>query len=177
MQGHWRSQVFSVPESQTLDLEIGTGNGYHFADFAKKNPESCLLGIELKYKPLVQTIRRCLRQGSENCRMLRYDAGAVAEIFAENEIDDVYIHHPDPWPKKRHLKNRLIQESFLKDLSKVMKPGKILEFKTDHYGYFQWATLCFAKSSFQTVDNICPSSYKLSQILAWTKRDFAHLFG
>lgn len=146
--GEWRQKVFQKEVHASLDLEIGTGNGFHFSHLCKSHPERSFVGMELKYKPLVQTLRRCQRQGSENGRMLRYDAGGVRALFADEEINNVYIHHPDPWPKKRHLRNRLIQDSFLNDLWRVMKLGSFLEFKTDHQGYFQWATQCFRQSPF-----------------------------
>jgi len=147
--GFWRSEIFQVPEETPVDLEIGTGNGYHFADYVKRHQDRRVIGMELKYKPLIQTIRRALREGSENARMLRLDAGRVSELFREQEVNNVFIHHPDPWPKKRHNKNRLIQPQFLTNLYSVMKPGSFLEFKTDHYGYFQWAIKCFQDSAFE----------------------------
>jgi len=149
MKGVWREQVFKKESQTPLDLEIGTGNGYHFAHLCKKHPERSFLGMELKYKPLIQTIRRCLREDSANGRLLKCDANDISKLFGEEEIDNVYIHHPDPWPKKRHLKNRLIQPPFLKKLYSAMKPGSQLEFKTDHLGYFQWATEFFKASDFE----------------------------
>ncbi|MGA2871638.1 MAG: hypothetical protein ABSF34_21060, partial [Verrucomicrobiota bacterium] len=71
--GRWRGEVFGVSENHAVDLEIGTGNGYHFAHLAKTCPDRALLGIEIKFKPLIQSIRRALREGSENARILRYD--------------------------------------------------------------------------------------------------------
>ncbi|MGK3947075.1 hypothetical protein ABK046_52985, partial [Streptomyces caeruleatus] len=58
--GLWRSDVFKVSETHPMDVEIGTGAGHHFAYRAALNPERLLVGLELKYKPLIQTIRRAL---------------------------------------------------------------------------------------------------------------------
>ncbi|MCB0376879.1 MAG: tRNA (guanosine(46)-N7)-methyltransferase TrmB [Bdellovibrionales bacterium] len=146
--GQWRSAVFQCPEHVPLDLEIGTGNGTHFAHLTETHPERCLVGLELKYKTLVQSIRRSLRAGCKNGRMAKIGAEQISELFAPEEINNVYIHFPDPWPKKRQQKNRLIQEKFLKDLYMAMKPGGEVEFKTDHYGYFLWAVSKFRSSPF-----------------------------
>ena len=137
LKGLWRSEAFKVDENHPLDLEIGTGNGFHFAHFAKMNPNRSLIGIELKYKPLIQSIRRVRRDGGVNARICRYNAVMVNEIFSPGEINDVYIHFPDPWEKS--VKHRLIQDDFLKELFNVQKPGGKVYFKTDSKDYYLWA--------------------------------------
>ena len=146
--GLWRNRIYKCDDDVPLDLEIGTGNGTHFAQLAENNSERMLIGLELKFKTLVQSIRRAVRTGSTNARMARFRAEGVCELFESEEINDVYIHFPDPWPKKRHNKNRLIQTKFLNDLYSVMKPGSYLEFKTDDHNYFKWAMQYFNKSQF-----------------------------
>ncbi len=150
--GYWRERVFKLSHDQVpLDIEIGTGNGTHFAQLAKNNSDRLLVGLELKYKTLVQSIRRTLRAGCTNARMVKYSADDIQDLFVENEINDVYIHFPDPWPKKRHHKNRIIQKTFLTELHRLMKPGSYLEFKTDDRPYFDWAMKHFAQSAFKIV--------------------------
>ena len=148
--GCWRSKVYGKSESTPLDLEIGTGNGYHFAHFAKQNPERLLLGIELKYKPLIQSIRRALREGSLNAKILRYNARYIEDLFVEGELDNVIIHFPDPWEgKKSRKKNRLIQPLFLEKLYKVQKENRIVDFKTDCLDYFNEALKIFELSNYK----------------------------
>lgn len=149
--GSWRKEVFGVADSHPLDLEIGTGNGYHFAHLACSNPERALLGIELKFKPLIQSIRRTLRGGAKNARIMRYDASLLQNLFAEGELNNVYIHHPDPWLKQRQWKHRLIQEEFLLVLWRLMRPGSFVDFKTDSADYYVWALERFKASPFQVV--------------------------
>jgi tRNA (guanine-N7-)-methyltransferase len=146
--GRWRSEVFKVEADMPIDVEIGTGNGYHFAHLAEINPSRRLVGIELKFKPLIQSIRRALRTGASNARIIRYDASRVVDVFAPGEIDNVYIHHPDPWLKKRQWKHRLIQDEFLADLHTLMRPGSFVDFKTDSADYFAWALDKFKASRF-----------------------------
>lgn len=149
MKGKWRSEGFKVSESHPLDLEIGTGNGYHFAHLAEANPDRSLVGLELKFKPLIQSIRRARRAGSENALISRYDARRLDHLFVEGEVNNVYIHFPDPWSKKRHWKNRLIQTEFLVLLHSLMRPGTFLDFKTDNLEYFEWAAERFHASPFK----------------------------
>lgn len=144
--GQWREKAFSAPD-KPLDLEIGTGNGIFFAHQAEQHPERSLIGIEIKYKPLIQSIRRALRAKCENARIMRYNAKFPEDLFAEKEIDNIYIHCPDPWTKK--TKNRLLQISFLKKLIKLQKAGGLLEFKTDSRDYFDQAVDAFRKSEYE----------------------------
>lgn len=145
----WKSEVFNVGDDVPLDLEIGTGNGFHFGHRALSQPERCLIGIELKYKPLVQAIRRVLREGGTNARIMRYNAVLLKNVFAKGELDDVFIHFPDPWEKLRQQKHRLIQDEFLSDLFDLQKPGSHIEFKTDSRDYFLWAMEKFKDSPYK----------------------------
>jgi tRNA (guanine-N7-)-methyltransferase len=147
--GSWREQAFQVDSTHPLDLEIGTGNGYHFAHMAQLSPERAVLGIEIKFKPLIQSIRRALRTGATNARILRYDANRLEDLFQQGELNNVYIHHPDPWLKKRQWKHRLIQTDFLKELHQMMRPGCFMDFKTDSRDYFEWSMDYFKNSPFQ----------------------------
>ncbi len=146
--GEWR-KTYGVSPSAPLDLEIGTGNGYFFAHRAKVEPTRSLIGMEVKYKPLIQSIRRARREGSENARIVRYDASCLEDIFAPEELDHVFIHHPDPWPRQRDWKHRLIQTEFLDILWSLMRPGSFVNFKTDSEDYYDWALPLFESSKFK----------------------------
>ncbi|MDX9732393.1 MAG: tRNA (guanine-N7)-methyltransferase, partial [Bdellovibrionales bacterium] len=127
--GQWR-RLYKVDDEHPLDLEIGTGNGYFFAHRAVAEPTRSLIGMEVKYKPLIQSIRRARRDGAENARIVRYDASCLEDIFGSEELNHVFIHHPDPWPRQRDWKHRLIQDEFLEILWGLMRPGSFVNFKT-----------------------------------------------
>ena len=149
LRGLWRQKVFAVGEETPLDLEIGTGNGFHFTHRGLIAPHRYLVGIELKYKPLIQSIRRALKSGCENVCVARYDGRILDHIFKEGEIDNVYIHFPDPWHKARQKKHRLIQPQFLDKLFKIQRPGSFVEFKTDSQDYFNRSIDIFQKSYYK----------------------------
>lgn len=146
--GVWREKSFQVSEDTPFDLEIGTGNGFYFAHHAKTYPERVLLGVEIKYKPLIQTIRRAIKAGSTNMKIARYNANFLWELFADDELDNMYIHFPDPWLKKSKNKNRLINSRFLEEMYKKQKVNSFIEFKTDSLEYFIWAMEFFNSSSY-----------------------------
>lgn len=147
--GKWRSQVFHSDETTPLDLEIGTGTGFFFDQQAVKNPNRLLLGMELKYKPLIQTIRRARRSGCVNVAICRFHGFNIEKLFVENELDNVFIHFPDPWVTPKKPKNRIIQKDFLDKIFNLQKPGSSLEFKTDSLIYFQWAMEEIKKSKYE----------------------------
>jgi tRNA (guanine-N7-)-methyltransferase len=148
--GQWRRHAFAnLPESTPLDVEMGTGNGTHFAHRTVTNPARALLGFELRYKPLIQSIRRARRAGCENMRIARYNASLVQELFTPGEINDVFIFFPDPWEKGRNHKHRLIQVEFLDKLYECQRPGSRLYFKTDSQDYFQWSVRRFESSRYE----------------------------
>lgn len=135
--GKWKA-LFNDP-SLPLDLEIGTGAGYFFENQAIKHPERNLVGIEIKYKPLIQTIRRTLRKGAKNAVVTRFHAFDVDQLFEEGELNNVFVHFPDPWVTPKKPKNRFVQIRNLDILFNLQKPGSFVEFKTDSLAYFEWA--------------------------------------
>jgi len=137
--GQWRQEIFKVQLEAPLDLEIGTGNGVHFQHYALQNPERNLVGIELKFKPLIQTIRGALRKGARNVRILRLHAFNLDLAFAQNELNNIFIHFPDPWTTPRKPKNRVMNPRMLEIFWRLQKPGSKLEFKTDSREMFVWS--------------------------------------
>lgn len=135
----WRSEVFKCEDAKPLDVEIGTGAGMHFAHRANKNLERNLVGLELKYKPLIQSIKRAQVLGARNTAICRYHAFNIDLLFEKNEINDVFIHFPDPWTTPRKPKNRVVNAQILNGIYEMQRDGSFLEFKTDSREYFLWA--------------------------------------
>jgi tRNA (guanine-N7-)-methyltransferase len=138
LKGLWHQCAFGIDSTAPIDLEIGVGNGFFFEHLCTSTPNRNFLGIELKYKPLIQTIRRTLKAGAKNARVIRFDASHIDQIFASEEISNVYIFFPDPWPKKRHHKNRLLTTDFLTKLFEIQRNNSTVEIKTDSVEYFKW---------------------------------------
>jgi tRNA (guanine-N7-)-methyltransferase len=153
--GQWR-QIIGVQNEIPLDLEIGTGNGLFFAHHASTSKQRALVGLELKYKPLVQSIRRAQRVGCKNVAITRYHAFNLDQLFETGEINNVFIHFPDPWTSPKKPKNRLTNAWFLNMIHNLQKPGSYLNFKTDSREMFEWSLEEIAKTpykvEFQTFD-------------------------
>lgn len=136
--GQWRNRMNLNPNSP-LDVEIGTGNGTHFAWYAKQNPTYGLVGLELKYKPLIQSIRRAVQDGTKNAMICRYHAFNIDELFGDGEINKLMIYFPDPWTSPNKPKNRVVNRNNLEIFHRLQQPGSIIDFKTDSREYFLWA--------------------------------------
>lgn len=147
--GQWREKVFATPNDFPVDVEIGTGAGLHFAFQSAKNQNRGLVGIELKYKPLIQTIRRAKNAGAKHAAICRYHVFNIDLLFTKGEIDNVYIHFPDPWTSPRKPKNRIVSEKMLKVIFELQRPGSFIEFKTDSRESFLWSLEEIAKSKYK----------------------------
>ena len=127
-----------TPAQGPLILEIGFGGGEHLVAQAAAHPETRFIGVE----PFINGVASCLRHIEEanvqNVRLHNGDARDVVARLPDASLDCVYILFPDPWPKTRHHKRRLIQPEFLGDLARVMKPGAELRFATDWANYAAW---------------------------------------
>ncbi len=128
--GKWQS---AYKRKAPLHVEIGTGNGFFLAGMADRHREFNWLGLEIRFKRVVQTARKVTKANAiDNTHVCRYNAHQISDVFAEGEIDALYINHPDPWAKQKQSAHRLLSASFFETIGKLMKPGSILRLKTDH---------------------------------------------
>lgn len=127
-----------------LILEIGFGGGEHLIAQAAAHPDTRFIGVE----PFLNGVASCLRHieesGVRNVRLHQGDARDVMVRLPDASLDLVYILFPDPWPKARHHKRRLIQAGFLGELARVLKPGAEVRFATDWANYAEWTLEQFA---------------------------------
>ncbi|MBX3616113.1 tRNA (guanosine(46)-N7)-methyltransferase TrmB [Nitrosomonas sp.] len=117
-------------------LEIGFGMGEATASIAKMHPDIDYLGIEV-HTPGVGSLLKLIQQNElANLRIIQYDAVAVMQHMLPAEcFDGIHIFFPDPWPKARHHKRRLIQSAFISHLCRHLKPGGYIHAATDWENY------------------------------------------
>jgi tRNA (guanine-N7-)-methyltransferase len=121
-------------------LEIGFGGGEHLAAQARAHPTIGMIGAE----PFINGMASLLREiGAEsaNVRVLMDDARPLLAALAPASIARAFILFPDPWPKKRHWKRRIVCRAVLDDLARIMTPGAELRLATDDPGYARWMLL------------------------------------
>jgi len=146
--GKWKEFFWK----EKLMLEIGTGMGNFFSNYAENRPEMACVGIELKFKRLIRTYEKSARKGRDDVILLKVFGQKIPEIFAEGEVDELYLLFSDPWPKKWHHKNRVIQDDFLRDAASVLAPDGIFLIKTDEASYAEWIDEHLARSPYFTYE-------------------------
>jgi tRNA (guanine-N7-)-methyltransferase len=131
-----------------LALEIGFGDGDFLIQMAKETPHLNYVGIEIKRSRFRSAVNNLLKRKINNVKLLNMDAMiALDEVFKPGTFIEVYINFPDPWPKDRHKKHRIINNLFLDKLSKIMKPGGLLEIASDHREYVEHMLTVFNENS------------------------------
>ncbi len=122
--------------SNPVIIEIGFGMGYTTEQIALEHPDVNYLGIEVFLYGFSKLLAHTAEKNIKNLRLMRFDAKEVLEdMVKENSIDGFHIFFPDPWPKKRHHKKRLIQEEFAALLCSRLKKGGYIYCATDWQEY------------------------------------------
>ena len=132
--------LFGKPLAQ-IWLEIGFGGGEHLIWQAHANPEVGLIGCEPFEDGVVKVLDAIDREAIGNVRVQADDARPLLRALPAASIDRAFILFPDPWPKRRHQKRRLVQPPLVAELARVLKPGAELRFATDIGDYARTALL------------------------------------
>lgn len=128
-----------APTPQKTCLEIGFGFGDFTFEKAKQNPDTLFFGCEPHLNGVVNLLSKLEIESLSNLKISREDVRILLEKFPDRFFDQIFILFPDPWPKARHFKRRLINVEFLdKILSPKMKAGTKLTIATDHDSYKTW---------------------------------------
>lgn len=119
-------------------LEIGFGSGEHLAWQAERNPKVGILGAEVFVRGVAGLLSRIRAADLRNVRILHGDGRELLDALPEQSLDRVFILFPDPWPKARHHKRRIVRRTTLERLAQVMRDGVELRLATDDMDYARW---------------------------------------
>ena len=137
--GCWR-QVFG--NKRPMHIEIGMGKGRFILNMAKTHPDINFIGIERYSSVLLRAVEKFDTEEFKELKNVRFvcmDARNIADVFAEGEVEKIYLNFSDPWPKARHAKRRLTSVEFLELYEKVLPQGGAVEFKTDNTALFNFS--------------------------------------
>lgn len=135
-----------MPTSGNTALEIGIGNGAFINEIAVRNPDTLYIGVELKEERILDAHREAVERNIENTILLRISADFLDEVILEQQIDTIYMNFPDPWPKKRHIKNRMTTAKFLKKYETILKKNGKFILKTDNENMYEYSLEELGKS-------------------------------
>jgi tRNA (guanine-N7-)-methyltransferase len=139
------------PSAKPIVMDIGYGMGEATWQIAKANPSTNYLGVEVHMPGVGKLMARLDEYELTNVRLIERD---VFEVFyymvKDSSLDGVHLFFPDPWPKKRHFKRRIVNERFLSDVAAKLKPGGYLHIATDWVPYAEWIKEVFSQTKLFT---------------------------
>jgi tRNA (guanine-N7-)-methyltransferase len=127
-----------LPRPLALVVDLGFGRGELLLHLAQAEPERAYLGVDYSRKRVLKMARRLAKTPIETVRLVEATAEAVVAELASASVTGFWINFPDPWPKKRHHRRRLLRPEFVRELARRLAPGGFLEVATDHEDYAQW---------------------------------------
>ncbi len=162
------------PKAQPLQLELGSGDGSFLAKYAAAHPENNFIGVERLLGRLRKINKKGLRAGLTNLRLARIEAAYLLEFLLPKKcVTALHVYFPDPWPKRKHRKNRLINETFTELAKDILQPGGTVYLRTDDADYFEQMNRVFdANRAFEKTE----TPLELSSVVTDFERNF-HLRG
>lgn len=142
------------PKQQPLEVELGAGDGSFLAKYATLHPEHNFIGVERLLGRLRKIEKKGLRAGLTNLRLVRIEASYFLEfLLPQKSVAALHVYFPDPWPKRKHRKNRLVNERFTDLAGKILTTNGIIFLRTDDADYFAQMTRVFdANSTFEKIE-------------------------
>ena len=129
-------KIKSLGSKKKLILEIGIGMGENLIHLSKKNIKKNILGVDPFKNGMVNVSDYCINNNIKNIYLYPYVFQKFINKFKKLRFETIYILFPDPWPKKRHKKRRIVNEEFLKKIFAVLKKRGKVFFSTDNFDYF-----------------------------------------
>ena len=146
--------------SLPITVEIGFGMGSSLIDMACKRPDTNFLGIEVHKPGIGKVLKGIEKLGIENLKLICHDAAEVFNnAFEDETLDRVLVLFPDPWPKKRHAKRRIIQPEFVSKVSEKLKNNGCIHLATD------WSP--YAEHMIEVLDKIPSLSNAIAPNVFW----------
>lgn len=149
--GNWAAQIFASPGP--IHLEIGMGKGQFLLSLAEQNPDINYIGIERYSSVLLRAVEKLEQYRKErenafsNLRFICMSAENLAQVFAPQEIERIYLNFSDPWPKARHAGRRLTSPQYFERYDRILSQNGQIEFKTDNRSLFQFSVSVLNESS------------------------------
>jgi len=139
------------PDSKRVIMEIGFGMGEATAQIATADPTTGYLAVEVHRPGIGKLLLRVEEGALKNVRAIEGDAFEVFEaMIADNSLDGVHLFFPDPWPKARHFKRRIVNQEFITAVAAKLKPAAFFHIATDWQPYAEWIAEEFTKQTLFT---------------------------
>ncbi len=140
--GKWREKLDA---SGKLILELGCGKAEFSLELARRHPEIQVMGLDLKADRMWVAAREAAEMNLSNVAFLCINLLEIDQYFGQGEVNDIWITFPDPFPKKKQVKHRMMNETFLAKYRQVLKPDGVIHYKTDNLELFHYGLEIFVK--------------------------------
>jgi tRNA (guanine-N7-)-methyltransferase len=151
IKGNWRKDYFK--NENPIVLELACGQGEYTVGLSQVYPNKNYIGIDIKGDRIARGSAKAIELGLTNVAFLRASMRFLEEFFEENEIDEIWIIHPDPQPLDKWEKKRLTFSKFLELYKKFLKPESLLMLKTDDIGLYEYSLESFKNFGMSILDN------------------------
>jgi tRNA (guanine-N7-)-methyltransferase len=148
---NWQKNDHPSPTEapKEIILEIGCGHGHFLTAYAHQYPNNWFLGIDLMQGRLLKAQKKKERLQLHHLHFLKAEISELLSVWPQNRLlDKAYLLFSDPWPKRKHHKNRIVQTDFLNQLALCMKPNGLFYFRTDDLNYFEWTLNLIKKNPY-----------------------------
>lgn len=153
--------------------EVGSGHGHFLTAYAKAHPAELCVGVDIMSDRVIRAQRKRDRAKLANLHFVRADAtDFLAVLPVDARFTSVFVLFPDPWPKRRHHKNRVMTEAFLSAVAARSSAGTRLNFRTDHAPYFHVAAALLRAHAEWTEED--PGAWPFEEATVFQKRAAAH---
>ena len=126
---------------QAVWLEIGFGGGEHLAWQAARHRDTLIIGAEPFNNGVAKLLTQVEEEDLANVRILHGDGRPLIEAMPADSLDRLFVLHPDPWPKKRHHKRRIVSPLLLREAARLLKPGAEMRIASDIPDYIRWTLM------------------------------------
>lgn len=123
-----------------VEVDLGAGDGIYAEARARREPERDFVAVERLLGRATKIAKKASRGGLRNLRVLRLESSYfIKSLCSSGSLEAVTLRYPDPWPKRRHHGNRILNSAFAADLARAIRPSGLLKLTTDDVDYFAWA--------------------------------------
>lgn len=161
-----------------IHIEIGMGKGQFITTLAQQNTTINYVGIERYESVIIRAIDKQEELELPNLRFLCVDAASLPEIFAEGEVERIYLNFSDPWPKERHARRRLTSVEFFARYDQILAPDGVVEFKTDNQELFTFSLEAVQEAGWQILletRDLHHSEYAEGNIMTEYEKKFSEM--
>ncbi len=142
------ADLFPDRPSQPIEVELGSGDGTFLMDYASSRPEINVVGLERLMGRVTKTDRKSRRRGLKNLRMVRLEAWYWTRYMVPpGSVSAIHLYFPDPWPKRKHHKRRLVSPGFPEAVEQALTADGRIYLRTDHREYFEQMVEVFGAAS------------------------------